>query len=547
MTTSADSMTQTDRIKPPRAADYYANGFWRAEDLWTCAARAAERRPDGMAVICGGREIAFAALIDGSARLGEGLRRNGIGAGDVVVIHARNSIESLQALLACAWLGAVMAPVPPMFSEAQITAVADSAGVRAVFCLGDDKEVRRAIDGARDAAGVDLIVAPDTAGEGVGGSAGGRLRTWSSLQASSAGTRRPVDPDSLAMLLHSSGTTGVPKGVMHSANTVRYAIERRAAMHDVGPDDVCIVICQFGFAGGIVFGLLTGSLLGLTSVVMRHWRPEDALALIEKHGVSYGLFMPTHVHDLLASPVLETTDVSSLRRAAMGGLSAEARIEVRRRLCPKPMPGYGMSECLGNSSCSPADPDDKAINRDGRPYPGTELRVVGGDGRLLPAGEAGAVEVRGPSRCLGYYKAPDLNRAAFTPDGFFRTGDRGVLDAQGYLSFVGREKDIIRRGAVTIVPGDVEAALMTHPNIRKAALVGLPDPRLGERPCACIVTRDGTDLSLESVTRLLEDKGVARYMWPESVAMFDDFPQTPSLKVKKPALIESLLARGPTA
>ena len=171
------------------------------------------------------------------------------------------------------------------------------------------------------------------------------------------------------------------------------------------------------------------------------------------------------------------------------------------------------------------------------------MRVVGDDGQILPAGEPGAIEIKGPSCFLGYFDAPDLTAAAVTPDGFFRTGDLGMLDPEGYLTFVGRAKDIIRRGGVTIVPADVEEALMAHPNITRAALVGLPDPRLGERACACIISRDGSEMTLDEITSYLERRTVAKYMWPEQVEMFGDFPETPSLKVKKPALVEAIAAR----
>ncbi len=227
----------------------------------------------------------------------------------------------------------------------------------------------------------------------------------------------------------------------------------------------------------------------------------------------------------------------------MGGLPPERRSEIRRRLCPNPFPGYGMSECLGNSSCGPKDDPAKTLNRDGMPYPGTELLILGDDGKPARAGEAGAILVRGPSRCLGYFRAPELTRAAFTADGFFRTGDRGMLDEDGYLTFLSREKDIIRRGSVTIVPNEVEAALMTHANIRRVALVGLPDARLGERACACVITRDGAPIGLDALTQHLASRAVARYMWPERVEQFAEFPLTPSLKVRKPALIEAIAER----
>jgi cyclohexanecarboxylate-CoA ligase len=148
--------------------------------------------------------------------------------------------------------------------------------------------------------------------------------------------------------------------------------------------------------------------------------------------------------------------------------------------------------------------------------------------------------VRGPSRFLGYYGAPDLTAEAITAQGWYRTGDLGWLDESGCITFVAREKDIIRRGGLTIVPGDLEATLMAHPRIEHVAVVGLPDDRLGERACACVITHDDAPITLAELTDFLEQRGVARYTWPERVELFTTFPRSASLKVQKRALVEQL-------
>ena len=537
-------MKQDDPHYDARRAEYYARGWWRDEDLWTSVSRTARGRTSQAAFIAPDRSISFGELLGEAERFGRGLAVRGVRPGEVVMVHARNSVETVVALLGSAWAGAVMAGVPPMFSAAQVTAVATSAAARAVVCLGDAKELAEALRGAGEAASVSLVVAPD----GSSGEAG--FESWSGLLAAGDAWRSPrptVGPDDLALLAYSSGTTGAPKGVRHSANTVRYAIEQRALLHGVTGDDTCIVVGQFGFVGNVVFGLLAGALLGTSSVLMRSWSADRALELMERHRVGYGLFLSTHVYDLLDSPRLAATDLSHFRRAAMGGLSAERRLEVRRRLCPNPLPGYGMSECLGNSTCSVDDVEARLLHREGRPYPGTEIRIVDASGAPLPAGEAGEVQVRGPSRTFGYYHAPELTRAALTGDGFFRTGDLGRLDADGYFTFAGREKEIIRRGGVTIVPGEVEAVLQEHPRIDRVAIVALPDARMGERACACVITTDGAPMTLEELTAFLAGQSVARYQWPERVELFTEFPFTPSLKVRKQGLVDLVLARDGAA
>ncbi len=519
-------------------ADYYALGYWRAADLWMSFSELVSRDAALIALIDGDRTITFRDLHDAARRIAAGLCSQGIGAGDIVVIHARNSIESVQAMLACACLGAVMAPVPPMFSSAQVTAVCESAGAKCLLALGDAKEVARGVEGARASAATRLIVVPD------GTSGALDALAWSRLQVDDAAYERsPGDADALALLVYSSGTTGAPKGVMHSSNTVRYAIEQRARLHAVGPGDLCIVVAQFGFVGSVVFGFLMGALTGATSVLMRSWDGDDAVRLIEKHRISYGLLMPTHVHDLLSSSLLDAADVGSLRRCAMGGITRERRLEVRRRLCPQPLPAYGMSECLGYTSCAIDADAEKALATDGHPYPGTRTRVVDEAGQEAGAGVPGAIQVNGPSRFLGYYGAPELTHRSLTQDGWFRTGDVGWIDAQGYLGFVARENDIIRRGGITIVPGDLERVLVMHPRIEHAAVVAIPDERLGERACACVITRDGSSMALEEIVAFLDERRVARYTWPERVVLFTEFPRSASLKVQKRALAEQIARR----
>jgi non-ribosomal peptide synthetase component E (peptide arylation enzyme) len=204
---------------------------------------------------------------------------------------------------------------------------------------------------------------------------------------------------------------------------------------------------------------------------------------------------------------------------------------------------YGMSESPGHVTGCAGDDLDNLRTTDGRALPGTELLVCDDEDRPLPPGSTGNVLVRGPNRFLGYYRNESLNETSLTPAGFFRTGDVGVLDSEGYFTFVSRSKDIIRRGGVTITPAEVETALRPHPRVADVAVIALPDPRLGERACACVITRDGKDIALSELTSFLEGRGFARYLWPEHVALCESFPRTPSLKVQKNELRKQILAR----
>jgi non-ribosomal peptide synthetase component E (peptide arylation enzyme) len=324
-------------------------------------------------------------------------------------------------------------------------------------------------------------------------------------------------------------------------------------LHAVQARDVVLIVCQFGFVGSIVFGYLVTLLAGARAVLLARWSPERALELIASHRVSYTLMMPTHITDTLASPQLAHTDCSSLTRGVLAGINRELRERAAASLCARPFPMFGMSECAGQTTCGIDDGIEQWAATDGRPLAGAEVLILDDEGRPVPAGVAGHVLVRGPSRCLGYYGAPELTRAALTDDGYFRTGDLGVLDADGCFSFGTRARDVIRRGGVTIVPAEIEDQLARHPLVRHASIVAVPDERLGERACACIVPQ-GTELpGLDALNAFLAEQGVPAYLRPEFIVAFDDFPRTPSLKVKKAELQQAALRRladagtGPTA
>ena len=185
------------------------------------------------------------------------------------------------------------------------------------------------------------------------------------------------------------------------------------------------------------------------------------------------------------------------------------------------------------------------LTTEGRPYDGTEIRIVGRDDDPLPAGQVGDVVVNGPSRLLYFLGNDELTRESLTGWGGYRTGDLGYLDDDGHLVYVGRSKDIIRRGGVTVVPAELEPVLMRHPAVHEAAVVPLPDERLGERACAALILERGQQPpTLAEVQEFLERQGVAKYMWPESIEVFDEFPRTPSLKVVKRQVVQQIVARA---
>ncbi|MCE3284117.1 MAG: hypothetical protein K0R70_373 [Steroidobacteraceae bacterium] len=519
---------------------YYDAGHWRGQTLWASFTAVAAANAGTVAFVDGDRSLTFEQLRGDAERFGRACLAVGLRPGDAVAVHGRHCLESAVAIAGCAFAGLVPALLPHMFAVEQIRAILANCGARLLVSLGENAETARALQAG---AGTGLVrtVVPDA-----GVATGTNVTPWSRFvecgdrDASEACSRAA---DDLALLIFSSGTTGEPKGVMHSANTLRFATEAYARFQAIGPADTNLVVTAFGFVGSSVLGTYLTYLCGCRTVLQRSWNAAEALALIARHRITHLLLMPTHAIDILESPQLDATDCSSLTRGVVAGIDATHRLDARRRFCRRPYPMYGMSESPAHVTGSTDDDIDDLLTTEGRPLPGTDLEIRDDEDRLLPVGVPGHILVRGPNRFLGYYRNETMNSASLTADGYFRTGDVGVLDSRGMLTFVSRSKDIIRRGGVTITPADIEAALRSHPRLGDVAVVALPDPRLGERACACVITRDGRDFALEELTQFLEARAFPRYQWPEAVERFDTFPRTPSLKVQKPELRRQVLER----
>ena len=272
---------------------------------------------------------------------------------------------------------------------------------------------------------------------------------------------------------------------------MRYATEGVCKRWGLTGEDVYLTVAEFGFVGGLVFGYLPVLLNGATGILLNRWKPEEALRLIEEHRCTYVLAMPTHAADMIRAANETERDLSSMRVLAGPGLTPERRVAMRQAFGVPPLGDYGLSEVPGHAAHAPDDPEEKILRTEGRPYDGTEIRIVGEDGQSLPPGEVGAVIVNGPSRFLGFLNNDDLTRKSLTEWGGYNTGDLGSLDEGGDFTYVGRSKDIIRRGGVTIVPAEVEPVIARHPAVHEVAIVPLPDDRLGERACAAIIAQAG--------------------------------------------------------
>lgn len=510
-------------------------GLWRNEVLATYLDRWARLRGDRPALVDGAGRLTWAELAHRVERVAHGLAAHGAGSGRVVSCQLPNWIEFGIVLLACERLGVVVHPIPPTYRASELR-----------FMLGLLETavlvIPRAFRGHDHAATVAGLRAELPRLEHVFVARGEPLegmRPWAALTDEAwegRPGRRPLpgtDPSRVHEIVFTSGTTGEPKGVMHAPNTVLstiYPLIERLAFSE---RDVILMASTLGHQTGYLYGFCLALLLGATAVWLDVWSAEAAARLIAREGVTFSMGATPFLRDL--TYVDGPADLSSLRVFISAGAPIPRALvrDARARLRCAISAGWGMSE-NGLVTCNGLDdPDAKVVGSDGAPLPGMELRIVDEGGRALPPGTEGELQVRGAAQFAGYHQRPAFTAEAHTPDGWFRTGDRGRLDAEGYLTITGRSKDLIIRGGENVPVAEVENLLFTHPRVQGVAIVAMPDPRLGERACAVVVPRPGPPPTLGELTAYLEAQGLARYKLPERLELVAEFPVTPSGKIQK--------------
>jgi acyl-CoA synthetase (AMP-forming)/AMP-acid ligase II len=340
-----------------------------------------------------------------------------------------------------------------------------------------------------------------------------------------------------------SGTTGNPKGVIHSHNTTLSTCRTLNADMRVSADEVFLIYLPLGLNWGYLT-LVQAVMAGARAVLLDQFSARAALELIQRERVTYIPTAPASIIAMLNEPDLARFDLGSLRVVITGGASCpiETIREFRARMHGHLIELYGMLE-TGFHTYTRLDDDPEAVTGTvGTVASGLGLRLIDEAGRDVAAGAEGEIAALGPSVHLGYHKNPSANTELFTADGWFRTGDLGQFDRAGNVKIVGRLKEMINRGGKKFFPREIEEILYTHPKILHAAIVGVPDPRLGERNCLCVIPRPGQTITLEEMVGYLRDS-VATYKLPETIEVFDELPFTPTGKIQRHVLARRVLER----
>lgn len=529
-------MSLADDRRTQRAR-WYADGFFGHDTIADHLRNGASAFPDAAMHFVGGptpSTIHLDEMYRRSLQLAGGLAELGVVPGDRVAIWVPNWLEGALTYQAALMLGAVVVPIIHIYGPREVGFILRQSGAR-VLVMPDrwrTIDYRERFDALADLPALQHVVL-------IGADGPTGAIPWQRLAASNTTPLLPgTHPDDVCLLIYTSGTTAEPKGVQHTANTLIAEIRTNAAVLG-GPGGVSLAAFPAGHIAGVL-GLLRMFVLGTSSVLMDQWDPALAARLVAEHKITSTSGAPFFLASMLDQAELQGTDLSSLGNYMVGAASVPRSLVERADAAGIPVyRGYGSSEHPVITSGTPSDPLDKRAGTDGRLMPGSEIRLLDDDDQEVGVGHDGEIVSRGPELFVGYTD-PALDADSFLPGGWFRTGDIGRLDAEGYLTITDRKKDVIIRGGENIASKEVEDILSTHPAVIEAAAVGRPDDRYGERVAVFVQLRPGASLSLDDVRRHFTDAGAAKQKTPEFLVPVEEFPRSLSGKVRKVELRDRL-------
>jgi cyclohexanecarboxylate-CoA ligase len=526
--------------------DYFREaGYWLDKTVHQLLTEAAASTPDKVSIVADradrdqARLFTYRELEDLAERAANSLRKLGVGPCDVVTAQLPNWWEFVVAAFACSKIGAIMNPVMPILRERELLYILNFCEAK-VFIV---PKLYRGFDYSAMAGGMrselpylkHLIVV-----DGEGDSSFEHML----LAAAPAGRCAGPRPDDMSVLMFTSGTTGEPKGVIHTSNSLIGCTKALTERFGLDPSDVLLVASPFGHMTGYAAIVLLSVYLGGTMVLQDVWEPKRGVSLMAREGVTYTAASTPFLSDICDAVKAGAPRPGSLRSFLCGGapipsvLIERAASELGIKVCSL----WGMTEVLSGTLTEPSRASEKSPTTDGRPLEGMEVRIVDFDGKPVPTGQSGRLLVRGCQMFTGYYKKPELK--TFDAEGWFDSGDLAYMDSEGYIRISGRVKDVLIRGGENVPVVEIENLLYKHPSVAAVAVVGFPDARLGERGCAFIVPKQGSTIDLAAMQGYLAECKMAKQFWPERVELVSDLPRTASGKIQKFKLREVAEAFG---
>ena len=538
-------MKVTLTFNEQRRAAYRQQGLWgdaSLADYWQQTARA---MPDKIAVVDNhGASYTYSALDHAASCLANWMLAKGIESGDRIAFQLPGWCEFTVIYLACLKIGAVSVPLLPSWREAELVWVLNKCQAKMFFAPTLFKQTRpvdlilplqNQLPQLQQIVGVDKL-APAT----------------SSLSLSqiiadntSLTTAITTHGDELAAVLFTSGTEGLPKGVMLTHNNILASERAYCARLNLTWQDVFMMPAPLGHATGFLHGVTAPFLIGARSVLLDIFTPDACLALLEQQRCTCMLGATPFVYDLLNVLEKQPADLSALRFFLCGGTTIPKKVarECQQRGI-KLLSVYGSTESSPHAVVNLDDPLSRFMHTDGYAAAGVEIKVVDDARKTLPPGCEGEEASRGPNVFMGYFDEPELTARALDEEGWYYSGDLCRMDEAGYIKITGRKKDIIVRGGENISSREVEDILLQHPKIHDACVVAMPDERLGERSCAYVVLKaPHPSLSLEEVVAFFSRKRVAKYKYPEHIVVIEKLPRTTSGKIQKFLLRKDIMRR----
>jgi cyclohexanecarboxylate-CoA ligase len=508
--------------------EYRRAGYWEGRTLPQIVEGWVKRDP-GRTAITGPRRLSYGELWEESRRLAGALTKAGLRPGEFLAALMSSSWQGVVLELAAAMAGSVFTPRSSHLSAIGARSLFDQLDVRGVV-LGADmlerEDWRAALPGLRERLrGRPLVVQ----GELPAGSPFGGLPTLEEAAASGP-AMDPVelDPAAPCLVLSTGGTTGLPKSIVHCSNALVYAARSFGEATGYGEKDVQVAFAPYGHAGGSVFDVYMPFIYGASILPLGRWQAMPVAEAVERWGGTYYITMGTHVFDMLALDQSADRLFRSIRLITSGAGPDELYENGERRFGFPIVRVYGCSEAPGHAIGRPSDPGEIRWHRDGVPFPGVEHRLVDvATGEQVPPGRAGEYQVRGPNLFMGYFGQPEATAGAVSPDGFYRSGDLVVESGDGYLTWSGRTRDVIRRGGLQIDPVEMENWLAGHDRISEVVVVGEPDPRLGERAVIVCVPREAAaPPTLAELCDHLLKRGLPKQNLPEKLVLTTSIPRT---------------------
>lgn len=517
---------------------YRKAGYWLDKPIDQLLTEAVARTPDKIAMVADradrddARRFTYRELESLAERAANSLRRLGVGPGDVVTVQLPNWWEFVVTTYACSKIGAILNPVMPILRERELTYILNFCATK-VFIV---PKTYRGFGYAAMAEGMrgdlphlrHLIVV-----DGDGDTSFDRMLLSAQPEEKAAGKASGLRPDDMAALMFTSGTTGEPKGVIHTSNSLVGCNKALTERFGLDASDVLLVASPVGHMTGFAAIVLLSVYLGGTMILQDVWEPKHGVELMAREGVTYTAASTPFLTDICDAVKGGAPRPASLRSFLCGGapipsvLIERAANELGIKVCSL----WGMTEALSATLTEPSRAGDKSSTTDGRALEGMEVLIVDADGRPMPVGQSGRLLVRGCQMFKEYYKKPEL--VTFDADGWFDSGDLAYMDDEGYIRISGRVKDVLIRGGENVPVVEIENLLYKHPAVAAVAVVGYPDARLGERGCAFIVPQQGRSIDLAGVQAYLAEQKMAKQFWPERVELIAELPRTASGKIQK--------------